>query len=403
MTDNLSILPAASLQPAGPAPAKATATPNAPGTFAQALERANLPRPAVAPAENSGEAATAAVPDTRDAGAAGDTDDSTGTMAVEHEEPGAPAVDALLAQLQAAAPTVVHDLTPPPVSRARSAGHVGEVNTAVDGPGRAARPGALSSALQVTDDASPQPGPALPSAAAHGSADGGTLAIAGPAATAATAAEAPAARTDTFQQAQAQARADAAIAADGTVADETGVASAAGPVNDPTALPTPSPAATAATAPAPTAAPAAPAQAQLAAPPGSPAFASQFGTVVTTFIQSGIEQARLHLHPADMGPVSVQIQLDGTAAQVHLSADHPATRQALQEAMPLLAGSLREAGLTLAGGGVFEQPAQARQEAEREAAHARATQQGGADASAHESAPVSAATPRRRGVVDLVA
>ena len=94
----------------------------------------------------------------------------------------------------------------------------------------------------------------------------------------------------------------------------------------------------------------------LAATPGSPEFATQLGTAVSTFVRQGVQHARLELNPAEMGPLTVQIQLDGDRAQVHMAAEHGQTRQALEQSMPQLAGSLREAGLTLAGGGVFEQP-----------------------------------------------
>jgi flagellar hook-length control protein FliK len=145
------------------------------------------------------------------------------------------------------------------------------------------------------------------------------------------------------------------------------------------------------------------AEAQLHAPPGSAEFAPQLGAQLTTFARDGVEHARLHLNPADMGPVMVQIQLDGQAAQIHMSADHAATRQALEQAMPALASSLREAGLTLAGGGVFEQPQQAQDQAQADGSRqgrssGRPTEVGpGADSSA--PGPVL----RRRGVVDLVA
>jgi flagellar hook-length control protein FliK len=113
----------------------------------------------------------------------------------------------------------------------------------------------------------------------------------------------------------------------------------------------------------------------------------------------------LELNPADMGPVTVQIQLEGTTAQVHLAADQAATRQALTLALPQLAGSLREAGLMLAGGGVFEQPRQAPQDqGTREDGRPhdggvrslRAPQGPG-----NEREPTTAV--RRRGVVDLLA
>lgn len=144
-------------------------------------------------------------------------------------------------------------------------------------------------------------------------------------------------------------------------------------------------------------------EAQLSASPGSALFGTQLGAQISTFVQGGIEHARLHLNPADMGPVSVQIQLDGQNARVHLSAENPLTRQALEQALPQLASSLREAGLTLSGGGVFEQTrqgggAQSGNDAGRDAGNGKPS------SSADDGLPaVTRAAPRRRGVVDLVA
>ena len=149
------------------------------------------------------------------------------------------------------------------------------------------------------------------------------------------------------------------------------------------------------------------AQAQLPAPLGSPEFAPQLGAQISTFVRDGVQHAQLHLNPAEMGPVTVQIQLDGQAAQVSLLADQAMTRQALEQAMPQLAGSLREAGLTLTGGGVFQQPRQTGGEpgsSEGRSSRGRVgTRAAGALDSTTEAAQRGAASPRRRGVVDLVA
>jgi flagellar hook-length control protein FliK len=95
----------------------------------------------------------------------------------------------------------------------------------------------------------------------------------------------------------------------------------------------------------------------------------------------------------------VQIQIDGTNAQVLMSADHALTRQALEHSLPLLAGSLREAGLTLAGGGVFEQrqPGQdGNGEGNNHSTPRRAQPE--PEPSRHPPPPA-----QRRGVVDLIA
>ncbi len=145
----------------------------------------------------------------------------------------------------------------------------------------------------------------------------------------------------------------------------------------------------------------APAEARIAASPGSPDFASQLGAQLSTFVREGVQHARLELHPTALGPVTVQIQLEGLQAQVHLSAALADTRQALEQALPQLAGSLREAGLTLSGGGVFEQPRQAPQapppSPTRDTRRHAPLEEDGVKSFA------AAPTARRRGVVDLVA
>jgi flagellar hook-length control protein FliK len=151
------------------------------------------------------------------------------------------------------------------------------------------------------------------------------------------------------------------------------------------------------------AATATPAEARLPAAPGSADFSSQLGAQLTTFVREGVQHARLHLHPVELGPVTVRIQIDGQAAQVHLAAEHALTRQALEQSMPMLAGSLREAGLTLSGGGVFEQPRQ------RDGGDAPGQPGGGpGNAPGSERGPetprrTATGVPARRGVVDLVA
>ncbi|MFO1217073.1 MAG: flagellar hook-length control protein FliK [Burkholderiaceae bacterium] len=95
------------------------------------------------------------------------------------------------------------------------------------------------------------------------------------------------------------------------------------------------------------------AQARIDAEPGSDRFAQSLGLQLGAWVRDGVQQARLQLNPADLGPVAVQIALDGTAAQVDFHAAHARTREAIEASLPALASALRESGFTLAGGGVF--------------------------------------------------
>lgn len=194
-------------------------------------------------------------------------------------------------------------------------------------------------------------------------------------------------------------------AADGAAALQAQEAAQATGAAPPMSQPLPSfaalPAAAASAQSAASSAAGAAAEARLAAHPQSADFAPQLGTQIVVFVREGVQHARLQLNPADLGPVQVRIALDGSAATVQMAADSPLTRQALEQAMPVLAGSLREAGLTLAGGGVFEQQRQPQRPGE---ALPRAADT--ADDAAERGEPpvgVMPVTARRRGVIDLVA
>jgi flagellar hook-length control protein FliK len=88
----------------------------------------------------------------------------------------------------------------------------------------------------------------------------------------------------------------------------------------------------------------------------SPEFAPALSARIATLVRDGIEEARIQLNPADMGPVAVQLAMEGSDVRVDLAAEVESTRQILEQALPSLASALRESGFTLTGGGVFQQP-----------------------------------------------
>ena len=99
---------------------------------------------------------------------------------------------------------------------------------------------------------------------------------------------------------------------------------------------------------------AAPTAVALATPVNAPDFAQALGLQLSVLTKDGVQQAELHLNPAEMGPVSVQIVMDGTQARIDFGADVAATRSAIEAGLPELASALRDAGFTLAGGGVSQ-------------------------------------------------
>lgn len=96
----------------------------------------------------------------------------------------------------------------------------------------------------------------------------------------------------------------------------------------------------------------------LQAPVHSAAFAPELAERVTLLAVDGVQTAQLELNPAEMGPVQIDIVVDAGRAEITFQAAQADTRQALERALPDLAGALREQGLTLAGGGVFQQSQQ---------------------------------------------
>jgi flagellar hook-length control protein FliK len=72
-------------------------------------------------------------------------------------------------------------------------------------------------------------------------------------------------------------------------------------------------------------------------------------------MRDGIQHAEVQLTPQDLGPIRVQIAVDGTNTRVALQADVASTRDALQQALPQLSEALGQAGLSLSGGGVSDQ------------------------------------------------
>lgn len=108
---------------------------------------------------------------------------------------------------------------------------------------------------------------------------------------------------------------------------------------------------------------------RLPTPVHSPQFVPHLSSELVLLAREGVQEARVQVHPAELGPIAVQITLEGNAAQVRLAVDSALTRDLLEQGLPTLAAALRESGLTLTGGGVFQQP--------REPAHDGQGGQGG--------------------------
>lgn len=150
---------------------------------------------------------------------------------------------------------------------------------------------------------------------------------------------------------------------------------------------------------------AAPVGVPIPTPLGAPDFAAALGLRLAVLAKDGVQSAELHLNPADMGPVSVQIVMDGTQARVDFGADMAATRRAIEAGLPELASALADAGFTLAGGGV-SQHARGRGDggnADSQTADGRRTRALAAEDDAQQRVTAAARRVVTKGGVDLFA
>lgn len=76
---------------------------------------------------------------------------------------------------------------------------------------------------------------------------------------------------------------------------------------------------------------------------------------VTWMASEGIQRAVLRLNPANLGPVEVKLQMQNEQASVTFVAQHAATREALEQALPRLRESMQENDMELVKAEVSQQ------------------------------------------------
>lgn len=148
---------------------------------------------------------------------------------------------------------------------------------------------------------------------------------------------------------------------------------------------------TAATAPAP-------AGGQVNVPFGHAAWGQAFSNQVVWAMNQGLPTAALHLSPAELGPVSVQIRLDQDQASVSFVSAHAAVRDAIEAALPRLRDMLGAQGITLADVNVSQHGQS--QHAQRDPAGAGYAHAGSMTDSGEEL-PAAPLAGRARGMLDV--
>lgn len=87
----------------------------------------------------------------------------------------------------------------------------------------------------------------------------------------------------------------------------------------------------------------------------SPAWGQVMSSRVVWAAKEGLQQAQLRMNPANLGPVEVKLHVQNDQASVTFLAQHSATRDALEQALPRLRESFAENGMELANAEVGEQ------------------------------------------------
>lgn len=126
----------------------------------------------------------------------------------------------------------------------------------------------------------------------------------------------------------------------------------------PSAAPLPSIATIKAPSAANAASPAAPMQwtgSSIDVAPGQDGWSEALGDRVTWMTGNRIQNAELKLNPAELGPLRVQISMDDGNASVTFTAQHPQTREAIEQALPRLREMLADQGVSLQNASVSDQ------------------------------------------------
>jgi flagellar hook-length control protein FliK len=139
--------------------------------------------------------------------------------------------------------------------------------------------------------------------------------------------------------------------------------------------------------------------ASLGVPVGEPAWADAFGDQVLVLAGKQVQRAEIRLHPAELGPIQVQITVEDDATTLAFTAQHAVTREAIEQALPRLRELFGDQGLSLLNTTVSEQGAR---QHDREAGFAGRGPDAGVDDPGVPGSEEPAATPRRLGVRDTL-
>jgi len=141
--------------------------------------------------------------------------------------------------------------------------------------------------------------------------------------------------------------------------------------------------------------------------------ALKLGERLRWLTEAGVQEARMQLHPRELGSVDIRIRIEGQGASVWFGADHPGARAALEATLPQLRERLASEGLQLTQtsvgsqtaqhSGSGQQPGQPESDSRRTAAASRRSGGEGGGESVAATGPAAARLPAVRGLVDRYA
>ncbi|MGB5475076.1 MAG: flagellar hook-length control protein FliK, partial [Gammaproteobacteria bacterium] len=140
--------------------------------------------------------------------------------------------------------------------------------------------------------------------------------------------------------------------------------------------------------------------ARVAVPVGQPGWGRAVGEQVVWFVSQNIQSASLKLNPQHLGPLELQLRMDGDKASIAFASQHAAVREALESSLPRLRDMLAEQGLNLVNVNVSQHDAGSRREQASDGNRAGASTR---TASMEELLPVAGGMPGAitgRGLVD---
>lgn len=145
------------------------------------------------------------------------------------------------------------------------------------------------------------------------------------------------------------------------------------------------------------------ASANLAAPLASPEWQRGLSQHLIGLQQRGEQEIELHLHPAELGPLSISLKLGEAGAQAQFLSAHPQVRAAVEQAIPQLREALAEQGISLGETSVGERQQQPQGGRSGSSGHGRALAGGIGEEGASGAVEALAPAPARLGGVDLYA